>query len=269
MLNGKYVSVDSIIERVRRKGLSDFNKMEVVEWLWDAIGIFGIPDALQDKIEDIHITSFKGLLPIDIYDTTNILVREKTAGVALIHMTNGFYLNQNPNSNAVGNVVTNVEGETIIANPNVTVPPTINEVTISQYLTSQKREEFSFLIKGDYLFCGFEEGDIEITYKAFPLADDKMPAIPDDAKYIRAIVAYISLQVAQRLKLKNLIARDDLEMLDREYSFAVGAAITSSRIPSIAEMEAIKRRTLRMFQDIDEFSAGFKYMNTYQNLKVI
>lgn len=267
MLNDGYTNVNEILERLRRDfGFEDVVKDEVKEWIWDAVGIIGCVEALQDKNTTIDIVNYRGLMPEDFYSLDNGAIRESDTLIALIASSDSHYLN--PTVYSAGTTEDQWANEHTYYQNASTVEETSNEYGFLREVPLIKTDvQYTYKIKDHYIYCGIEETTLEISYQAFPLSEDGTPAIPNDPKYIRAIVSYIAYMIARRLKFKNEIAKDDFQWISDEYSWAIGSVKGKIKMPDLAMMEVIKNRSLRLVPVITEADSNYRYLGAQERLR--
>jgi hypothetical protein len=270
MLNPGYTNVDEILERVRRDfGFEDVIKDEVKEWLWDFIGIIEIVDAYTDKFKEIVISDYRGNLPEDLIGIYNGGVRQKDTYIPLIHMGDVWYQDQD----AVASLTTYQQN--LFANEHTyyAVDNVEDEEEETGFLMSQPRinveDQYTYKIKGDYIWCGLKEDTIQIAYQAFPTNEDGTPAIPNDPKVIRSATNWIARNIAFRLNLKDELSDRKLDRIEQELAWSIGSAQNKAKMPSIDQFEAISKRWMRLLPDIDNHRSGFRYLGNAERIRSI
>lgn len=134
---------------------------------------------------------------------------------------------------------------------------------VDTYLTllpgyqSYSNIQATYKINNGLVYTGFKNGVIEVSYKAFPTDNEDNPMVEDSVEVIRAVVAYIKKMVASRMWLRDEISERKKQVIDGEYSWAVGQAVSSTSIGSIDDMEAIRSRTQRLYRDPNLQQIGF------------
>lgn len=235
-LNGKYVDIAYIIERVYRDNGFDLEIKfdEVIEWVWDVISLVGAPEVYIDKITNgldnnpnpIVITNYRGELPTDLYSI--VLARDYDSKMPMICKSSNFIKDT-------------------------------EQVNV-------RESQYSYTVNNSYIQTSFEEGNVELHYKAFPTTALGLPMIPDNIKFIMATQAYIAERIGFRLWMQEKLTRDRYEALNVERNWYIGAASTAARIPSIDQMEMIKNRYLRLRIHPDFHDASFMYSSDKESL---
>lgn len=82
---------------------------------------------------------------------------------------------------------------------------------------------YTYKIQGSYIYTSERKCDIEISYLAIETDKCGLPVIPDNAKFLRAIEAFIKYKHFTVLFDCGKITGQVLEKADQEYCWAVGA----------------------------------------------
>ncbi len=228
-LTGKYVDVAYVIERVYRDYGFDLEIKydEVIEWIWDVMSLIGAPQQFIDRITDgsatmpkpIDIENFRGELPTDLHSV--YLARDYDTKMPMVCKSSSFLRDMEQ--------------------------------------VFQRESQYSYTLNNNYIFTSFEEGQVELHYKAFPTNSLGMPMVPDDIKFIMAVQAYIAERIGFRLYMQDHLTREKHQKLETDRAWYIGAAGTKANIPSIDEMESIKNRFLRLRIHPDLHSTSFIY----------
>jgi len=235
-LTGKYVDVALIIERVYRDYGFDLEIKydEVIEWIWDVMSLIGAPQPLVDKITDgsdtmpepIEIVNYRGELPNDVHSV--YLARDYDSKMPMICKQSSFLKDMDQ--------------------------------------LYQRESQYTYTLNNNYIFTSFEEGQVEMHYKAFPTNSLGMPMVPDDIKFIMAVQAFIAERIGFRLFMQDKLGGPKYQKLEQDRAWYIGAAGTKAQIPSIDEMEGIKNRFLRLRTHVDLHSTSFVYSTVSERL---
>lgn len=242
MLNSKFVSINRVIERVFKSGLNpefiDFN--DLVEYVGEAIRLIGVPYAHIKKItngegsmpDPITIADYRGTLPTDIVHLDS--VREHTTHSPMLYITGSF-------------------------------PATYES---SNSLSVSASNMLGYYVQGDYIFTNIETGEVELSYTAFQLDSDGFPQIPDEERYIKAVVAYCNSEIARRLWVSDKITRDKFQMFEQEWLFYVKSAGTKAHMPNLDRMESFKNQMVRLLTNANHHASQFVSLNRPENLNL-
>ncbi len=273
--NNKYVSVESIIDKVYRdSGIKNIDWDSAIEWTAELLGIVGIPCINVDKVTNgkfgwptpVRVEEYRFRLPEDMVTLTGIRRayldnNGEVVGYSpmiesydIYHDENLADINKGPTSfdpiftapvvggdqdNLEMNIIT-VEGETTVPNGYV---------------------EFKYKLDANIGFTDFKDGYVEIAYTGIPIDERGLPVVPDDPKFLEALKYHLIFKIDWREWRKNP-ASPGLRALvndsEQRRDFYVGAAITKAKMPSLDKMEAIKNQWLRTIPKINEHANSFK-----------
>lgn len=228
-----YTNIRRILDELHRHPLlSDLTLEQIVSYTITFIGIFGMPKLYQDKECAVHIEEFRGLLPCDLISINQ--VKECSSGVCMRSMTDNFMPKEHYNKN-VG----------------YKVP-----------------QELTFKTQGQVIFTSFKTGDILVSYKALPVDDDGYPLLIDNPVFIRALEAYIKREVFTILFDLGKIQNPVLQNAQQQYAWLAGQLHSEFTIPSMSEMESIKRSWCTLIQRTTSFNDGFRNNGNQEYIKL-
>ena len=200
MINPGYTRLEEVIYKVKDTyGLTaDYSSAK--EHVWDIMSNVFCEDMLEDRIREVDISSYQGVLPEDFYNGTGMMVREKKTGYPLTESTDSF-LYYGGNSNTSGGS----DGVLIVYGESVNLPAGFEDSTAYASITPKNRDydKYTYKLNGDLIRCGIENCTLEMTYKAFPMYEDFTPKIPNDPKVIRMCVDYLASVVVGKLYIKK------------------------------------------------------------------
>jgi len=275
--NKRHVGFSRIIENVyRTSGYDDIDWESAVEWTSALMRIIGVPAAFVQKSTNgldgnslpIEISNYRGILPndivtrgscrrIDINDNMEIYKFS-----AMQETTDLFF--QTPGAESIDNpVFFDPYYNTVYIDENGESQPVTLTQSPSYYGTG---DTFTYKIEGNIIFTNFKTGYVEMEYKGFAIDEDGLPAIPDDEKYIRAIVWEIIANTDRKTWRKNPSPQNKSIYNDsaQERDWAVSSARTKGRIPTVDELESIKNMWVRSIPKINEHATGFKTLGAQE-----
>ena len=219
----QYTNVRQVLDELHRHPLlSDLTLEQVVSYVVSFIGIFGMPKLYQDKEEVLHIEDFRAKLPCDLISINQI--KECKTGVCLRSMTDNF-----------------MPREHYDRSTGYKIP-----------------QELSFKTQGQVLYVSFKTGDVSVSYKAIPVDKDGFPLLIDNPVFLKALEAYIKREAFTILFDMGKIAPVVLQNTQQQYAWLAGQLQSEFTVPSISEMESIKRSWCTLLQRTSEFNNGFK-----------
>lgn len=231
--NGKYIEVESVIERLFRNAdyRDEFSLDDVIEWVGDCIGLIGYPGVLIEKVTDgnntlshpdpIQITDFKGIIPPDVQSI--IGVRDATTKQRFRLSEDSFHMANDANDDAY-------------------LPTGIP----------------SYKLQGNFIFTDVKETTLEMSYESLPVSLTGLPLIPDEVNYILAVEWYVREKIDYRLFRRNSLQQNIYQHTEQQRDWYMGKAQTAMLIPSEDEMENIQNIRLRLLPQINGWSNFFK-----------
>lgn len=218
-----YINIREALSRILRHPLlQDMTLEQAVQYTIDFIGIFGLPKLYQDKEEVLHIEDFRAKLPCDLISINQI--KECKTGVCLRSMTDNFMPREHYDRSA-----------------GYRIP-----------------QELSFKTQGQVLYVSFKTGDVSVSYKAIPVDKEGFPLLINNPVFLKALEAYIKREAFTILFDMGKIAPAVLQNTQQQYAWLAGQLQSEFTIPSISEMESIKRSWCTLLQRTSEFNNGFK-----------
>lgn len=188
-------SLRVILDRLMRNPLlTDLSFEAAIQYTVDFMRIVGVPRMFEDKIEDITITAYKGLLPIDWVDTTSV----------------GFI------------IPTSIEA----VNTTKVLPMRYTTNTFHLDPDSQNSIEHTYMIQNSLIITSVEAGTVRMSYKAISIDEDGFPLLIDNSNFTRALENYIKLQHYTILFELGKIQPAVYQNVQQMYAWAVGACET-------------------------------------------
>lgn len=228
-----YTNIREVLSRILKHPLlQDVTLEQAVQYTLDFISVFGMPKLYQDKEEMIHIEDFRAKLPCDLISINQI--KECKTGICLRSMTDNFMPKERYDEDA----------------------------------GYKKIQELTFKTQGQVLFTSFKTGDILVSYKAIPIDKDGFPLLIDNPVFLRALEAYIKKEVFTILFDMGKITPAVLQNTQQQYAWLAGQLQSEFTIPSISEMESLKRSWCTLLQRTTSFNDGFRNNGNQEYLKL-
>ena len=229
----QYTNIRRVLDELHRHPLlSDLTLEQVVSYIVSFIGVFGMPRLYQDKEEVLHIENFRAKLPCDLISINQ--VKECKTGVCLRSMTDNFMPREHYDKSA-----------------GYKIP-----------------QELSFKTQGQVLFTSFKTGDVSVSYKAIPVDKDGFPLLIDNPVFLKALEAYIKREAFTILFDMGKITPAVLQNTQQQYAWLAGQLQSEFTIPSISEMESIKRSWCTLIQRTSSFNDGFRNNGNQEYIKL-
>ena len=206
----KYPSTNirEIISDIKEhKLLSSLSEEAIIRYTDEFIGILGLEGLYEDKIATIEIENYRGALPDDFIEILGVRSYLKDATEEQLKHFKPIYYR---------------------ATNDIFYKSTKHHFTTPNYK-----------ITGKVIYTSVKSTVIQIAYKAIELDDCGMPLIPDNAKFKRALKAYIKLRRFTDLFDTEEISPRVFEQAQQDYAWAVGACETEFMMPTYDEAESM------------------------------
>jgi hypothetical protein len=238
MLNGKYVSLETIVERVYRDtGFTlEVDWTDVAEWVGSVIDLINAPMQYIDRITDgndrphIEIVDGRGELPCDL---VRIIQTRTCEGLPMRYSTDSFHFGRH------------VDG--------------CRDMTCSADLT--------YKLSDDHIYTNFRTGKVEMAYLAFPTDERGYPMVPDDEVFKQAATAYVAERIGMRLLLRGQIQGGAYQLLKQERDWYVGKAQTKPLVPNRDKTRSIANQFRRLVSFEDDHTGGYRSTSEMQVIK--
>ena len=248
--NIQYTNIRRVLDDITEHPLlRDVTLEQVVRHTIRFIALHGYPQLYQDKIVEVPIKDFRGLLPCDLISV--IQVRDVETHQCLRSMTDTFTPALRPKPKNIPrhkDLLNNMQGEYI--------PPRKEEI-----------EEGTFKTQGRIIFTSFPHGEVEIAYKAIPIDENGFPLLIDDEVYLNALESYIKKQVFTVKFDTGKIQSGVLSNAQSDYAWNAHLLQSEMTQPSMAEMESISRYLNTMIKPTRSFDQGFKHLGDREYMR--
>lgn len=255
-----YTSLKIVADKLLRHPLMAGISFEaIIDYAIDFMRIVQCAGFFEEKCEEIEITDYKGLLPDDFYEMNQVRLKTTTHKIPKYE-----------------EVIT--EGEGVIIKQYVqtgyedvkfsTTNNTFRYTTDSFHMSEDKVwNDLTYKIQGGYIFTSIKEGVIEISYQAILLDEEMFPMIPDNSKFIRALIAYIKKEWFTILFDMGKIQPQIFQNVQQEYAWAVGACESEFQKMSLDKAESFYNSWRTLIPRTNEHSVGYATNGAKQNLK--
>lgn len=210
--------------------MQDVNIETAIQYAVDFMHIVGVPQMFESKEVDIEIHNFKGQLPCDLVSIEQ--VKDMCTGLCMRSMTDSF-------------------------------DPTDDK----KCGCASKCSEGTFKLQNTVIVTSFKEGKIKIAYNAAPVDENGYPLVLDNPAFLKALELYIKREVFTVLYDLGKIQPGPLQNTQQEYAWRVGQLQSELTIPSLSEMESLRRSWCTLIQRTTEFKTGFKYNGNQEYIK--
>lgn len=241
----QYTSIKRVLDSLSEHPLlRDVSLEQAVRYAIRFMGLHGYSKMFQDKIGNVDIKGFRGLLPCDLVSI--IQVKDAHSGICLRAMMDNFPNGMKPSlpKPKHKDLLNNAKPFDI---HNTYIPP-----------ENRHFEELSFKTHGRVIFTSFPEGCVEIVYKSIPVDEDGFPLLIDNENYLAALEAFIKMQVFTIKFDTGKISAGVLQNAQQDYAFRSAELQNEMQTPSVSEMESLTRFCNTLLIDYRSFDKGFK-----------
>lgn len=197
------ISLKEVIGRIKsQKMLQSIPEDTIVDNAISFQRIMGLKETFEEKLIVLDIKNFRAELPDDFYEVIQVRTFRDNGQEPIYFrsMTDNFYQSENHRNS---------------------VPCT-------------------YKIQGHVLYVSpMKSCKLEVAYRAIQLDDCGFPLIPDNEKYIRALISFVKVEYFKDLYERGLLRPDVLDRVEQDYCFNVGAAQNDMKMPSLDEIESV------------------------------
>lgn len=257
----QYTNIRRVLDNLHEHPLlADVTLEQAVRYAIRFLGLFGFPKMFQDRMEDVDIKDFRGLLPCDLVSI--VQVKDLASGLCLRSMTDNFPKGMTGKEDGRGshhghdrwNRQDRLDGRMDMGN--TYIPP-----------RGRNFEEPSFKTQGRVIFTSFPEGCVEVAYKGIPVDEDGFPLLIDNENYLAALEAFIKKEVFTIKFDTGKINANVLQNAQQDYAFRAMELGSEFSTPSYSEAETLSRLNNTLLLNMRHFDNGFKHLGDREFLR--
>ena len=288
-LNGKYISLNAIMEQVYADNGYQFELpwVDCIQWTEEALNLIGHPRQYIKKVTghiehpNLDIKNYRAELPCDFYSLEQIAVN----GLPAEYSGNTFH-------HLMDGACCGIEGYTTLANDVkernwgelVKVTEDVNEDGTSNYGASYYVERndtlsnteeglmsfdmtttvdsnfnpITFDINNNNITLSVKEGKVCMAYLAIPTDINGLPLIPEDTSYQLAVKKYLTMKIDYIAWRRGELQQAIFQHSEQEWQWYVGQAGNKAKMPNIDQLEAIKNQTMRLLPQVNHHETFFR-----------
>jgi len=284
-LNGKYISLKSIMEEVYSDNGYQYELpwVDAMMWTEEALNLIGHPRQYVRKVTghkenpNLDIKNYRAQLPCDFYKLEQVAVNGQPAEYStdsFHHLMDGNCCGIEGFTNLAAHVnekkwgtlvkVTNDDGtagyvQRDDAQTNTTdgvMSFNLTDVMLGDY------EPITFDLNNNNITLSVKEGKVCMAYLAIPTDEEGLPLIPDDTSYKLAVKKYLTMKIDYIEWRRGTLAPQVYDHSEREWMWYVGQAGNKAKMPSLDNMESIKNITMRLMPRVNEHESFFKGLSS-------
>ncbi len=242
------VSVGEIMYRLQDNPLlKNVKKSDVVNHIKTVINLLGVPGLYEDKLITLDIYDFRSQIPSDFVSRTAV-------------------------RRILTSTVSTSDGSTTDIKAKITLTHNTDEF-YNEYSTLNDNDKstvdmlYTHKIVGDFIYVDFEEGQVEMSYKAVTTDENGWPMIDSDDSVILATEWYIKRRYYEILWSNGKLPDKVFQHSEQQYRFYMGQATNALLIPDPVEAEAIGNAIIRLIPQTDNLESNHKYDSQKERLR--
>lgn len=126
------------------------------------------------------------------------------------------------------------------------------------FLNSSEPEQTydkEYNIQNNIIHTNFEEGELEISYKAIQLDEDKLPMIPNNERVIQCVVDFLARQIGFTQYMSNSLDSQKYSILNSRYATSFRKAKGSLQVLSPESLDNV----MHMWNSLSRTNYARKY----------
>ena len=279
----QYVSIKRVLDNLTEHPmLSDLTLEQVVRHTVRFIGVHGHSKLYVDKVEEVAINDFRGLLPCDLVSI--IQVKDSKTGICLRAITDNFYHGYRDDveyakAQRFGSTEKYDPRKKELKEKRHQVHK-MEEIEDKQaykhshdsrrwYLSHALRysSEPAFKTQGRVIFTSFPCGIVKVAYKSIPTDEEGYPMLLNNENYLACLEAYIKMKVFTVKFDTGKISAGVLQQAQQDYAWLAGELKAEMTMPSVSEMESITRALNTLVPQVHHFDNGFRNLGDREYLR--
>jgi hypothetical protein len=228
------VSIKMIADRLYRNPvMKDMNYEFIVDNAIQILRILEAPSLFVTRREALNVENYRALKPVDMMRIESIVRTDSGIPIPLTaseDISQEFF-------NAGSNLPTRTDG--------------------------------TYSLNSRFVNLNFEEGTIEVIYKAIAVDEECYPLVLNNATLLRCVESYIKYKYFDMLNDMDLISDRKLNKAETDYMFNVGQADANLKLPSADEMESLVNQITQLIPSRTAHSRRFEFLGQQEYLKII
>ncbi len=242
------VSVGEIMYRIQDNPLlKNVKKSDVVNHIKTVINLLGVPGLYEDKLITLDIYDFRAQIPSDFVSRTAV-------------------------RRIISTPVSSSDGSSVNVKAKITLTHNTDEF-YNEYSELDADNKglvdmiYTHKIVGDFIYVDFEEGQIQMSYKAVQTDEKGWPLIDSDESVVLATEWYIKRRYYEVLWSNGKLADKVFQHAEQQYRFYMGQPTNALLIPDPVEAEAIGNMIIRLIPQTDNLESNHKYDSQKERLR--
>jgi len=284
-LNGKYISLNSIMEQVYADNGYQFELpwVDIMMWTEEALNLIGHPRQYIRKVTghkenpNLDIKNYRAQLPCDFHSLEQVAVNGMPAeysGNTFHHLLDGDCCGIEGFTNLAAHVqeqnwgelvkVTNDDGASSYEQRNDSLSNTEGGIMSfdMDIVMDSEINPITFDLNNNNITLSVKEGKVCMAYLAITTDEEGLPLIPEDTSYQLAVKKYLTMKVDYIAWRRGTLQQAVFEHSQQEWMWYVGQAGNKAKMPNIDQLEAIKNQTMRLLPKVNAHETFFKSLGS-------
>jgi len=284
-LNGKYISLNAIMEQVYADNGYQFELpwVDCMQWAEEALNLIGHPRQYIRKVTghkenpNLDIKNYRAELPCDFYKLEQIAVNGMPAeysGNTFHHLLDGDCCGIEGVTTLAAHIqernwgtvvkVTNDDGTSSYVERNDSTSNTeTGAMSFDTMLNLDSNfHPITFDLNNNNITLSAKEGEVCMAYLAIPTDIEGLPLIPEDTSYQLAVKKYLTMKIDYIAWRRGELQQPVFQHSEQEWQWYVGQAGNKAKMPNIDQLEAIKNQTIRLLPKLNSHETFFKSLGS-------
>jgi len=269
MYSGNTISLKQILWKVLRNPLAaELNIDEAADFAVEAIRLLGAPLVLVDEVSNppLKVENYKTSIPDNLLNIRGVrlitnLENYEQGSIPLRHATDIYHtaLKCEPTS-------PNNEIEYSINTPDPSGATQKNYADITAN-SARNQLEFTYTTQKGIMYTSFDEGYVQLSYKALGVDEDGYVLIPDDKRTVMAVEYYILHRYLEPLWMLGKITDKAFNYVEQKRHFYMAGASVSLQLQGIDHLESVMNTVNRIIINTQAFNNHYNNSGAREKLK--
>ena len=275
MFNGNYIKLDTILGQLRKYPFMEgLTKREAAHNLVTLLSQTGATVPLQRTYRTLDIKQHKALLPGDIvylHGVRNLGLDCGSDGVPMKYATDIWHSvlhSKEAKDECAGEGLCPQTFDTLYgpkAQGDTKTTGGELEMSLRAWQVGgnvpRQYAENSYSINGTSIDTSFPCGFVSLSYDSVVTDEQGFPMIPDNKSFREAFKYFLLKNQAEPEYFRGNVSRNVYEEIEKQYTWYIGQASSSFKMPSPDQMESMINGLVRIIPRTNNHSDGWKSFN--------
>ena len=128
-------------------------------------------------------------------------------------------------------------------------------------------KEFTYTLQNCVIYTSFQEGEVEVSYKAIVTDEQGYPMIPDNESVKKAIEYEIQLQYLESLWMMGKVQDKVFSHVQQQRMWYVAQATNATMLQGVDQLESVMNGLNRLIINDNAFTNFYKYYGSKEYIK--